>query len=248
MIRKKIISILVNSISYQDAINHVLKLAKDKTSSYVCFANAHMTIEAHENKAFAEVVNNSTLTLADGMPLVHAFKKLYNIQQDRIAGIDFMPDLISECEKNNFSIFLFGSTELVLDKLKDELIRKHPKLKIAGVLSPPYKKQFDEADNQLFIETINHSNPDVVFVSLGCPKQETWMAKHTNLIKAPLLGVGAAFEIHAKITKRAPSWMQKSSLEWLYRFMQEPKRLFKRYFKTNSLFMALFLKARFSKK
>lgn len=248
MIRKKIISILVNSISYTDAINHVLKLAKDKTSSYVCFANAHMTIEAHENKAFAEVVNNSTLTVADGMPLVHAFKKLYNIQQDRIAGIDFMPDLISECEKNNFSIFLFGSTELVLDKLKDELIRKHPKLKIAGTLSPPYKKQFDDADNQLFVETINHSNPDVVFVSLGCPKQETWMAKHTNLIKAPLLGVGAAFEIHAKVTKRAPSWMQKSSLEWLYRFMQEPKRLFKRYFKTNSLFMALFLKARFSKK
>jgi N-acetylglucosaminyldiphosphoundecaprenol N-acetyl-beta-D-mannosaminyltransferase len=248
MIRKKIISILVNSISYQDAINHVLKLAKDKTSSYVCFANAHMTIEAHENKAFAEVVNNSTLTLADGMPLVHAFKKLYNIQQDRIAGIDFMPDLIYECEKLHLSIFLFGSTQLVLDKLKEELIHKYPNLKIAGTFSPPYKQQFDDLDNQIFINTINNSKSDVVFVSLGCPKQETWMAKHTNLIKAPLLGVGAAFEIHAKVTKRAPIWMQKSSLEWLYRFMQEPKRLFKRYFKTNSLFMALFLKAQFSKK
>ena len=207
-----------------------------------------MTIEAHENPSFAEIVNHSSLTVADGMPLVHAFKKLYNLEQDRIAGIDFMPDLITECEKHHLSIFLFGSTQLVLDKLKDELIRKHPKLKVAGVLSPPYKKQFDDADNQLFVETINLSKPDVVFVSLGCPKQETWMAKHTHLIKAPLLGVGAAFEIHAKVTKRAPVWMQKSSLEWLYRFMQEPKRLFKRYFKTNSLFLALFLKARLSKK
>lgn len=248
MDRKKIISLDINCISYDNAINHILKLAKNKTSSYVCFANAHMTIEAYQNSTFAKLVNSSSLTVADGMPLVKCFEKLYGIKQDRIAGIDFMPDLISECEKQQLSIFLFGSTELVLKKLKDELTIKHPNLKVAGSYSPPYKQQFSIEDNKIFVEIINRVNPDIVFVSLGCPKQETWMANQSTFIKAPLLGVGAAFEIHAKVTKRAPLWMQKNSLEWLYRFMQEPKRLFKRYFVTNTLFMYLFLKARLSKR
>jgi N-acetylglucosaminyldiphosphoundecaprenol N-acetyl-beta-D-mannosaminyltransferase len=238
---KEIISLNINTLSYLNAINNVIDLAKNHKPSYICFANVHMIIEAYKNNAFKEIVNKATLRFPDGMPIVYAFKKIYKIKQDRIAGIDFMVDLTAECEKNNLSIFLFGSTEIVLSKLQDELLKSYPNLKIVGKISPPFKN-FSDDDDLAFISAINKSKADVVFISLGCPKQETWMAKNYTKINAPLLGVGAAFEIHAKIITRAPLWMQKNGLEWLYRFTKEPKRLWKRYTQTNTLFIYLLLK------
>jgi N-acetylglucosaminyldiphosphoundecaprenol N-acetyl-beta-D-mannosaminyltransferase len=241
MTRKEIISLNINVESYTNAIHGVTQNAKLRIPSYYCFANAHMIVEAYKDNSFKQLVNQSTCTFSDGMPLVYSFKKIHQIKQDRIAGIDFMLDLIAECEINKLSVFLFGSTDNVLSNLKNEVSKSFPSLKIAGTFSPPFKK-FSDEDNVHIIKTINESQANVVFVSLGCPKQETWMAQHYQQIEAPLLGVGAAFEIHAKMIKRAPIWFQKNGIEWLYRLVKEPKRLWKRYLITNSIFVFLLFK------
>jgi N-acetylglucosaminyldiphosphoundecaprenol N-acetyl-beta-D-mannosaminyltransferase len=239
--QKKIISLNVVAINYNSALQQVMDLAQTNTPSYACFANVHMIIEAYKNADFKKIVNDSTFSFPDGMPLVFAFKALYGIKQDRVAGIDFMTDALKECEKKKLSVFLFGSTTIVLEALGKNISKDFPNLIIAGKLSPPFK-EFSTPENDSFIQTINDSGANMVFVSLGCPKQEIWMAKHYDKIKAPLLGVGAAFEIHAKLIERAPVWMQKAGLEWLYRFIQEPARLWKRYMVTNSLFVFLLIK------
>jgi N-acetylglucosaminyldiphosphoundecaprenol N-acetyl-beta-D-mannosaminyltransferase len=241
MERKEIISLNINIESYNAAVCAIIDLSEKRVSSYVCFANVHMIVESYKDEELKILINNSTFSFSDGKPLVWALKLLYNINQDRIAGIDFMIDTIKECEKKHLAVFLFGSTEIVLNTLAENLSKEFPNLVIAGKLSPPFK-EFSLSENNSFIQTINNCEPNIVFVSLGCPKQEVWMAKHFNEIKAPLLGVGAAFEIHAKLIKRAPKWMQKAGLEWLFRFCKEPGRLWKRYTLTNTLFIYLLLK------
>ncbi len=241
MERSEIISLNISSINYDKAISEILDNARKIKSSYTCFANVHMIIEAYKDPELKKLINNSTFTFPDGMPLVFALKLLYGKRQERIAGIDFMIDTIRECEKDKLSIFLWGSTEIVLNSLQKNLLIEFPKLIIAGSFSPPFR-EFSQTENDLYIKIINNSGANIVFVSLGCPKQEIWMAKHSSKIQAALLGVGAAFEIHAKLVKRAPKWMQKISLEWLFRLMQEPKRLWKRYTQTNLLFIFLLLK------
>lgn len=241
MERKEIISLNVSSITYYNALSEILNLGKRKQPSYTCFVNVHMIIESYKDPEFKKKVNNSTFSFPDGVPLVWALRLLYGIMQERIAGIDLMIDAIRESEKEKLSIFLFGSTEIVLNALENNLSKDFPKLIIAGKLSPPFK-EFSQTENNSFVQMINSSGANLVFVSLGCPKQEIWMAKNFGLINATMLGVGAAFEIHAKLIKRAPKWMQKTGLEWFFRFIQEPGRLWKRYIQTNTLFIYLLLK------
>lgn len=241
MKRQEIIGLNINIGSYLEALYHVMQYAQSRTSGYVCFANVHMIIEAHKHAEFKKLVNNSTFTFADGMPLVFALKKLNNIIQERIAGIDFMHDAIKECERKKLSVFIFGSTKLVLDSLMEALLKQYPDLLIGGSASPPFK-ELTESENMNYIHQINSSGANLILVSLGCPKQETWMSKYSNHIDGILLGVGAAFEIHANLKDRAPLWLQKIGLEWFFRFIQEPGRLGKRYFQTNSLFLLLFFK------
>lgn len=246
MTRKKIISLQIDLLSYSDALARVLSIGKNREPAYVCFANTHMVIEAHKNRDFQNIVNRSRFCFPDGMPLVYFLKKKFNIKQDRITGIDFMIDSIRECEKNNLSVFFIGSTEKVLHSLKSSLLERFPGLRIAGMISPPYGSILQYETNK-YIQQINESGANLAFVSLGCPKQEIWMAENHARIQAPLLGVGAAFEIHAGTKKRAPLWMQRSGLEWFYRLIQEPARLWKRYLKTNTIFIYLFILSYFSK-
>ncbi len=241
MEKRKVISLNINIISYQQALFQVIQYAQNKVSAYVCFANVHMVIEAYKNSDLKKLVNASAFTFSDGMPLVYAIKKLYGIKQDRIAGIDFMLDILSACEKNNLSVFFFGSTKNVLANLNKNILQKFPKLKIAGSISPPFKT-LSVQENEQYAKTINESGANIVLVSLGCPKQETWAAQNHKNIAAVLLAVGAAFEIHANLKKRAPLWMQRTGLEWLYRFLQDPFRLGKRYFNTNILYIYLLYK------
>ncbi len=239
--RKRIVSLDISVLSYQQALRRVIELGQSHSSSYACFSNLHMTIEAHQSSDFQKIVNQSTFSFADGMPLVFALRILYGIRQDRIAGMDFMGDLFPACEANGLSIFLYGSTPRVLSSLSNYIYNSFPQLKVAGIISPPFRN-LTEAENRAYIDQINSSGANLVFVGLGCPKQETWMAKNSFRINACLLGVGGAFEIYAGLKERAPNWMRNVGLEWLYRFLQEPNRLFKRYAITNSLFLYLLLK------
>lgn len=244
MLRKKVINIYIDLLSYAEALACVLVMGKNHESGYVCFANTHMLTEANGNRDLQSIVNGARFCFSDGMPIVYYLKKKHKIVQDRITGIDFMLDAIAQCEKSGLSVFFLGASENVLACLKNRILLQFPKLSVAGMISPPYGN-IECYDDDSYIRQINDSNAHLVFVSLGCPKQEKWMAKNYTKIRAPLLGVGAAFEVHAGIKKRAPLWMQRSGLEWFYRLIQEPGRLWKRYLKTNIMFIYLFIQSYF---
>ena len=239
--RRKIISLDIDLFSYKDSIKKIMEDARDRKRGYVCFANVHMIIEAYQDKQFAKDVNNATLVLPDGMPLVKTLKLFYGIEQDRVAGMDVMPDLIRIASNNNLKLFFFGTTPELLEKIRLKIEKDFPKTDVVGLFSPPFNEPLN---NDLYTEMINSSGANLVFVALGCPKQEKWMAQNSSKINAMLLGVGGAFPVFAGVASRAPLFMQNTGLEWVYRLYQEPKRLFKRYLFTNSIFLFLVLKTK----
>lgn len=241
MKKKKLISINLTLGLYQDFITCILNLGTGRISSYICIVNVHSCIEAYKDKNYAEVVNNADIATPDGMPLVKGLKWLYGVKQEKVSGPDLMPILLHEAASQGLSVFFYGSTLEVLEKLRMIYKERYPNLKIAGMLSPPFRK-LSAQEIQNDINLINESGANIVFVALGCPKQERWMAEMKGKINAVMIGVGGAFPMLAGIEKRAPLWMQQNMLEWLYRLIQDPKRLFKRYAITNSLFIYLIIK------
>jgi N-acetylglucosaminyldiphosphoundecaprenol N-acetyl-beta-D-mannosaminyltransferase len=215
-----------------------MEWAADHRSSYVCFANVHMTIEAYKSPSFREQLNNASLVVTDGKPLAVACHALYRKKQERIAGMDFMPAILERANIEGSTIFLYGSKPDVLEALKKKISGQYPSITIGGAISPPFRPLQPE-EEQEHIRQINESGAQLVFVSLGCPKQEKWMATHYKKINAVLLGVGGAFPVTAGLQRRSPKWMQNLGLEWLHRLMAEPRRMFRRYFETNFAFLYL---------
>jgi N-acetylglucosaminyldiphosphoundecaprenol N-acetyl-beta-D-mannosaminyltransferase len=236
--RFKTISLGIDQVSFAGSLQQVLHAGLTRTPSFVCFANVHMTIEAYKDPAFLQQLNEAMLVVADGKPLAIAFRWLHGEKQERIAGMDFMPAILDAAGKAGASIFLYGSTETVVDALKNKIKEQYPQTRIAGSITPPFRTPTAE-EQQAYIKEINDSGANIVLVALGCPKQEKWMATHFRSINAVLLGVGGAFAVTAGVQKRCPRWMQRWALEWLYRLWQEPRRMFKRYLYTNTLFLWL---------
>jgi N-acetylglucosaminyldiphosphoundecaprenol N-acetyl-beta-D-mannosaminyltransferase len=240
-LQNRIVSIKITTAPYRAFIEEIIDMGRKRLSSYTCVANVHMVVEAHRNKGYAALVNSADLVTPDGMPLVMGLKLLHGIDQERVAGMDLVPDLLKAASDAALSVFLYGSTTGVLQAVIRRIEKEHPWLTIAGHLSPPFrpltcKEEEDE------ISMINDSGAHVVLVALGCPKQEIWMASRKGRIQSTMIGVGGAFPVYAGIQSRAPAWMQKCSLEWFYRLCQEPARLFSRYLTTNSLFLLLLLR------
>jgi N-acetylglucosaminyldiphosphoundecaprenol N-acetyl-beta-D-mannosaminyltransferase len=248
MIEKlKILSLSINHLGFEDAMQKVLQWGALHTSSYVCFANVHMVIEAYKDVAFLQQLNNASLVVADGKPVAAACKWLYGRKQERIAGMDFMPRILEAAGRQGLSVFLYGSSEDMLEALKKTVAEQYPGCRIAGAVSPPFRVP-TAAEREADVKAVNQSGAHIVMVSLGCPKQEKWMASNYKDINAVLLGLGGAFAVTAGKQKRSPKWMQRAGLEWLHRLWQDPRRLFKRYFVTNSLFIWLLAKAMLKKK
>ncbi len=237
MKKNKIIKTLISTGKYDEFIHEILELSKNTVSSYICVSNVHMTIEAYQSESFCDIVNSADMATPDGMPLAKAMKLLYGINQDRVAGMDLMPDLMKISEEKNLSIFLYGSTDDTLTQIVSKAKVKFPNLEL-NVYSPPFRTMTD-TEKEDIVTMINQKNPDFVFVALGCPKQEKWMAENKNKINSCMIGLGGALEVYADIKDRAPQWMQDYSLEWMYRLMQDPRRLWKRYLVTNTLFVFL---------
>ncbi|MBK7312088.1 MAG: WecB/TagA/CpsF family glycosyltransferase [Sphingobacteriaceae bacterium] len=236
--KKRILTLNIDIISYSETLQKIVELATSRKPSYICFANVHMAIEAHQHQKFSEQVNNADLVLADGMPLVKSLRSFYGINQDRVAGMDLMPDVIKIAEERKLKIFFFGSSNDLLEKIKLKAMQLYPGIEIAGTFSPPFDQPIN---NSIYIDMINNSNANIVLVALGCPKQEKWMAENSGKIFSVVLGVGGAFATFAGTVNRAPEFMRKVGLEWLFRLGQEPQRLFARYFKTNTRFIYLTL-------
>jgi N-acetylglucosaminyldiphosphoundecaprenol N-acetyl-beta-D-mannosaminyltransferase len=239
--RAPVISLMVDTISRADSLQRVMEWGLNHKPSYVCFANVHMVIEAYKELEFRKQVNGAALVLPDGKPIVKAFKWLHGKNLERIAGMDYLPEILDKANKNLVSIFIYGSSNEVQEAMISRISRDYPAVRIAGRIAPPFRKLSAE-EIQIHIREINSSNAHIVFISLGCPKQEKWMAENSRNIPALLLGLGGAFDVFAGMRKRAPLWMQRNSLEWLYRLYQEPVRMFKRYLYTNTFFILLLIK------
>jgi N-acetylglucosaminyldiphosphoundecaprenol N-acetyl-beta-D-mannosaminyltransferase len=237
----KKISVLRSLISvgtYQEFIHTIFSLVNDKVSSYVCFANVHMVMEGYNDNAFQKIINNASVVAPDGKPISLFITYFQKHKQERVCGMDLLPDLLREAELRNKSVYFLGGTQKLLNTLVLKTAKEFPALKISGTYSPPFRN-LSEEENLITNQQIKTVAPDLVFVSLGCPKQEKWMAENRDTLGTCLLGVGQAFNVYAGVEKRLPVWMRNLSLEWVYRFYLEPKRLWKRYVFTNSHFLLL---------
>lgn len=241
MRKQSLINFPVSLGSFQSFIDNLIDFSYQKKSAMVCVANVHMFIESYKYKEFQKIIYNSNLVAPDGQPLVWALKWLYGIRQERVSGMDLLPALLAKMSKEGISAYFFGGTDIMLDNTRKYLRYKYPDLKIAGFHSPPFG-QLNHTVNDKIFEKINSSYPAVVFVILGCPKQEKWMASMKGKINTVMVGIGGALPVMIKMQKRAPKWMQKYGLEWVFRLYQEPRRLFKRYLYTNTLFLWILLK------
>ena len=232
---------------YDEFMAEIMGLARSNGSGYVCLVNVHMFIEAQMSQPFLHVVNNATIATPDGMPIAWALKFLYGIKQPRVAGMDLLPDLLARAEASETPVFFYGSTEKMLTATRKHLQTTYPRLQVAGTVSPPFRALTPEEDEE-HVRTINNSGAKLIFVALGCPKQENWMNRVTGRINGVLIGVGGALPVMVGEAKRAPKWMQNSGLEWVFRLLQEPKRLWKRYLSTNLSFIKMLVMEKFKKK
>jgi N-acetylglucosaminyldiphosphoundecaprenol N-acetyl-beta-D-mannosaminyltransferase len=208
---------------------------------YVTVNNVHTMIEAYWNNSYRNIINESYLSIPDGKPLeiVGKLKGQKNIS--RLFGPTVMELFIDWSQKDGLSHFFFGSSETVLSKLKQAIELKYPDAKITGMISPPYMPM-EEWNHEEFIRSINAAKPDFVWIGLGAPKQERWMYDHFEKMNCGILfGIGAGFDYLAGSIKHAPKWMKTLALEWLFRLIQEPRRLWKRYLKTIPQFIFLVL-------
>jgi N-acetylglucosaminyldiphosphoundecaprenol N-acetyl-beta-D-mannosaminyltransferase len=238
MKKKAVLNSFISIGSVKEFIDEIFSLVREKVPSYVCFANVHMVMEGYNDSSFQRVINQANVTAPDGKPISLFIKFFERIKQARVCGMDLMPSLLKEAEVQGKSVFFYGSTDELLKIITIKAKKEFPHLKIGGSFSPPFRK-LTELENDNMIKMIREVSPDLIFVSLGCPKQEKWMAENRDKLGACLLGVGQAFKVYAGIEKRLPVWLRNLSLEWLYRFYLEPKRLWKRYLLTNSYFLFL---------
>ncbi len=227
----------VHATSYDDASEQIIAWIKAAKSCYVVAANVHVIMTAYGNAAYQQVIDRSELVTPDGMPLVWALRLLGARHQTRVYGPDLMLFWCNLTSKLGFSVYFYGTTTPVLENLTKNLSQKFPNLKIAGYFAPPFGENSElEAD----LRRIQAAGANVVFVGLGCPKQEFWMAQAQGKITAVMIGVGAAFDFHGGQVAQAPRWMMGLGLEWIFRLFQEPRRLWRRYLINNPSFVILF--------
>ncbi|REL37537.1 glycosyltransferase [Rhodohalobacter sp. SW132] len=185
---------------------------------------------AKRNPKLEHIYNSADISTADGVPLIWASKLLGDPIRGRVTGLDLLPEFSKIAAENGYSFFLLGAAEGVADRLKDKLEVENPGLNVVGTYSPPYAKTFSEEENQKMINMINEVKPNVLWVSLTAPKQDYWIHEHFDKLDVNIaIGVGAAFDVVVGDIERSPEWMQKYGLEWFYRLIKEPKRLYKRY-------------------
>ncbi len=231
----------VAALPFQEQISLMMQWAREKTSKVVCIANVHMLVEAYQNEQFSDVLSQADLITPDGMPLVWMLKLQGVREQDRVAGLDVLLSLCERASATGEKVFFLGSQSSILEKMRLRLEREFPDLKIAGMEPLPFRPLTVEEDEAI-IEKLNQSGAGLLFLSLGCPKQEKWMAAHKDRVNMVMLGLGAVFPLYAGLHRRAPRLIRLSGFEWLFRLIQEPKRLASRYGSTIPVFLWLALR------
>jgi N-acetylglucosaminyldiphosphoundecaprenol N-acetyl-beta-D-mannosaminyltransferase len=230
----------IDVLTGAQAVLRIAGWAQRRESRMVCICNAHSVVTAARDAAFMQALAAADMATPDGCPVAWMLRRQGAQGQTRVSGPDLMLDYLAHASEQGESVFLYGSTPQTLELLNAMLTARWPQLRIVGLYAPPFRPLTAAEDDEV-VRMINGSAANTVWVSLGCPKQELWMAAHRGRIQAVMLGVGAAFNFHAGMAPRAPVWMRDHGLEWLHRLASEPSRLWRRYLVTNTTFLALAL-------
>jgi N-acetylglucosaminyldiphosphoundecaprenol N-acetyl-beta-D-mannosaminyltransferase len=230
----------IDATTYAETTSIVLAWAQHRLSKYVCVSNVHMVMESWDNRNFQRLVNGADLVVADGMPLVWALR-LYGVRTaTRVYGPNLTWAVLSGAEKRGLAVGLYGGTTNSLQQFKQVLKQRFPNLQLACAIAPPFRPLTSQED-KAYTQQIIDSKVQILFVGIGCPKQEKWMAAHKGRLSMPMLGVGAAFDFHTGRVRQAPPFLQRCGLEWFFRLLMEPQRLWRRYLRHNPRFVCLFL-------
>ena len=214
----------VSCCSTKEGTQIITSMAQSKSRAYVCVANVHMLMESYWSSRFRDVLLNARVVTPDGMPLVWILRLLGQIKQERVSGMELFNSICNAAQSRELRIGLIGSTPEILKGVQDRLQREYPQLILSIVKPLPFRETTIDEDKEL-IESIKDSKSDILFISLGCPKQEVFMARHHESLDVVMIGVGGVFPVYAGLLKQTPKWMQPLGLEWLFRLIQEPGRL-----------------------
>jgi N-acetylglucosaminyldiphosphoundecaprenol N-acetyl-beta-D-mannosaminyltransferase len=237
--RRVILGVEVSAANLETATRRIQDWIDTGGRQYVCVTGVHGIMECQRSTELRRIHNNAGMVVPDGMPLVWLLHAYGCPQSDRVCGPDLMPQLLVQGQRRGDRHFLYGSSDEVLQKLANRLVKLAPEACIVGTLAPPFRPM-TAAEDDAAVEYINRCRPDIVWVGLSTPKQERWMAAHRpTLDAAVMIGVGAAFDIHAGVRKRAPQFLRRSGFEWTWRLLMEPRRLWRRYLINNICFIAL---------
>jgi len=231
----------INKITTEELLQDIVDRAKKGKSAYLCAVNSHMTVEAQKDNLLKEAILESDWSVTDGVPVSWAFSYLNQVKQERVAGMNITPLLLDVAEKNGLSISVYGNTDENLTAFSKYISLNHPNLRIGKLISPPFREITPE-ETQEYIDQFNNSGTNILFVSLGCPKQEKWMLNNAHKMSCVSLGIGNAINTTIGKEKRPPKIIQNLGLEWFVRLIQNPKRLFMRYLVTNTKFCLMVLK------
>lgn len=234
----RILGVNIAVTNMQETTNLIVSQIDELKGKFICLSNVHTTVMSDKDEEYRKIQNAAFLALPDGSPLALIQRLRGYKGAEQVAGPDLMPALWKATENTAVSHYFYGSTQETIDALGSRLKAGYPGLEIAGMEAPPFRPLTPEEDEEA-VRRINESGASIVWVGLGAPKQERWMYEHQNRINALMLGVGAGFDFHAGTVKRAPGWMRNHYLEWLYRLIQDPGRLWKRYVQTNGKFILL---------
>jgi len=238
--RVNILGILIHNLTMPEAVQSVRQLILEKTPSVIVTPNVDVLAQTSRNIDFKNLYRRSDLIVADGMPLVWAARLLGTPLKTRVSGADLFPNICKMAAEQGYSVFLLGGKPDAAKLTSERLMKEYPGLKVSGIYCPPYGFENNEQENAKIIRMLKDAKPDVLFVGLGTPKQEKWIFEYKELYGIPVsMCVGGSFELYCGMLKRAPLWMQKTGLEWLWRLMIEPRRLWKRYLVDDLVFVKM---------
>ncbi len=235
--REQVLKTDIDVLTWEIAVSKIIAWSRAAESRFVTICNVHSVVTARKDKLLRDAINSSDMATPDGMPVAWLIGYRRGMPQERINGPDLTIRLCERAASEGITVAFYGAEPSTLLKLRAALTAQFPTLNIGAMISPPFKALTD-VERREFIEQINDSSPGIVFIGLGCPKQEKWMAANRDYIPSVQIGVGAAFDYIAETIKRPPLWMQRMGLEWLGRLVAEPKRLWRRYLVTNSIYLA----------
>jgi N-acetylglucosaminyldiphosphoundecaprenol N-acetyl-beta-D-mannosaminyltransferase len=237
--RTDVLGVGVSAVNMERALATIADWIDRRDRRYVCVTGVHGVMESHRSAELRRIHNEAGMVTPDGMPLAWLLRLAGFRDSDRVCGPELMPAMVRYSQARGDRHYLFGSSPRTLSLLRERLLGLAPDARIVGTYAPPYRPPTPEEDAAI-VADINMSGADIVWVGLSTPKQERWMAAHRDLLDAPvLIGVGAAFDINAGLVRRAPKFLRHTGLEWTYRLLLEPRRLWWRYLSSNPLFVAL---------